>query len=710
LAKRSQVLVAQGKDIDKIIETWRVTQAAVAKKFFFKAVLERRVAEVLREAEATRVTIQEQTTKFLKLQGQVADRLAALAKIREEIDRAREEFSRSLFAQDSPPLWQALFQPESQDAMVVQAVQSSQRLVEDLQEFTQKYGDRVLWHTVFFLVLMVLFRLLRRGLTPEEVARLGTSSVLFVLDRLYASSFLLSMIAVPLFYPGAAATVLRIAALPTVIPVIRLLPGLLTKISAHWVYMLVALNALDFLRYLLPTGALLTRMLLLMIAAGGCIGLVVFLRWRGAELSVTGERPILLAVRLVVFLFAASAVSNVVGNVTLAEILVATPIRITYCGALLFASAHLLMTLIVVALQSPPARWLRSVREHGELIALRCRALIRLAAFVCWVIVSLYILGVLGDLSDAGAAFLQLRWKLGAAEISVQDVAVFFAVLVGAVILSRMLRFVLTEEILPRIPLPRGVPGAVDVLSRYGILLLGFFIALAAANVDLSRITLLISALGVGIGFGLQNVVNNFVSGLILVFEHPLQVGDSVEVGTVFGEVRKIGFRASVLRTADGADVVIPNGELVGTRFINWSLYDRLRRIGIPVSAAYGTDPDRVIKILVGVARKHPAVLVNPAPFAVFDRFGESTLNFTLFCWSFVDTFFLARSELTIAINAAFKESGIEIPFPQHDVHVHWSDGPESAFESVTRSKQANAPKSDEDPKLVSVKEPFVKK
>ena len=227
----------------------------------------------------------------------------------------------------------------------------------------------------------------------------------------------------------------------------------------------------------------------------------------------------------------------------------------------------------------------------------------------------------------------------------------------SAVIFSRMLRFVLTEEILPRIRLPRGVPGAVDVLSRYGILLLGFFIALAAAGVDLSKVTLLVSALGVGIGFGLQNVVNNFVSGLILVFEHPVQVGDLVEVGTISGEVRKIGFRASVLRTPDGADVIIPNGELVGTKFINWSLSDRLRRISISVGVAYGTDPNRVIDILLGVAQKHPAVFAEPAPLAVFDRFADSALNFTLLCWSAVDKFFLARSELTIAINNAFKEA-----------------------------------------------------
>jgi small-conductance mechanosensitive channel len=420
----------------------------------------------------------------------------------------------------------------------------------------------------------------------------------------------------------------------------------------------------------------LTRLLLLANAAGGCAGLGVFLRSRHAELAVANvrERLVLHALRLGILLFGVSLLSNLAGNMTLAEFLVATPIRITYAAALIFVGAHLLMTLTVVALQSRPLGWLRSVRDHGELIAFRSRAFIRFAGIIVWAVFSLYTLGVLGDISGAAADFLQLRWKVGAAAISIQDVAIFLAVFVCAVIFSKMLRFVLTEEVLPRIRLPRGVPGAVDVLCRYGIMLLGFFIALAAAGADFSKVTLLISALGVGIGFGLQNVVNNFVSGLILVFEHPVQVGDFVEVGTTFGEVRKIGFRACVLRTPDGADVVIPNGELVGGRFINWSLADRLRRISIAVGVAYGTDPNRVIDILLAIARKHPSVLADPAPLAVFDRFGESALNFTLLCWSFVDTFFIARSELTIAINNAFKEAGIEIPFPQQDVHVHWPD------------------------------------
>lgn len=705
LARRSQILVGQETNVSQIIGNWQATRAAGKQQGFPKLALQK-IAEVLREADAVRGLIRDNMAKLLNLQNQLANRREILAKIRNALDKEREKSGRQLFVLDSLPLWEALFRAEALDIVRTQAVQSFRKFVEDLQEFPQKYGDRMVWHTLLFLAMVILFHFLRRGVTPEVAERLGASSAIFLLDRPFVTSFLLAMLALPLFYPGAASAILRVAIVSTVIPLIRLLPGLLPKTFRRWVYMLVTLYVLDFLRYLLPPDWVLTRLLLLLIAIGGCFGLGMFLRSRAAELSASGsrERLILLGIRLGLFLFVGSVVSNLAGNMTLAEILVSAPVRITYGAALIFAGAHLVNTLIVVALQSRPARWLRSVRHHGTLIALRCRALVRLVAVIVWAGLSLSTVGVLADISAAGAAFLQLRWKVGAAEISVQDVAVFFAVFVCAVIFSRMLRFVLTEEILPRIRLPRGVPGAVDLLSRYGILLLGFFIALAAAGVDLSNVTLLVSALGVGIGFGLQNVVNNFVSGLILVFEHPVQVGDFVELGTIFGEVRKIGFRASVVRTPDGAEVVIPNGEFVGGRFINWSLSDRLRRMNIPVGVAYGTDPNRVIDILLEMARQHPAVVAEPAPLAVFDRFGDSALNFTLFCWSFVDKWFVARSELTVAINNAFKEAGIQIPFPQQDVYVHWPDNPMEG-ETTAGSKKSIPKNTDQDSAFVAVKE-----
>ena len=196
-------------------------------------------------------------------------------------------------------------------------------------------------------------------------------------------------------------------------------------------------------------------------------------------------------------------------------------------------------------------------------------------------------------------------------------------------------------------------------------------------------------ALGVGIGFGLQELVNNFVSGLILMFERPIQTGDTVEIGSLIGEVRRIGIRSSTVRTLDGAEVIVPNAKLVSNELVNWTLSDRLRRIDVPVGVAYGTDPSRVIDILVETAGSHPKALQYPSPQALFQGFGDSSLDFVLRFWTGdFDNWRQVRSDATVNVNNALKAAGVEIPFPQRDLHVRsvtreigraLADGDESA-------------------------------
>ncbi|MBW2273627.1 MAG: mechanosensitive ion channel, partial [Deltaproteobacteria bacterium] len=233
----------------------------------------------------------------------------------------------------------------------------------------------------------------------------------------------------------------------------------------------------------------------------------------------------------------------------------------------------------------------------------------------------------------------------------------------------------LEEDILPRASLPRGVPYAVSTAVRYVILIIGFLLAVAAAGLDLSRFALMAGALGVGIGIGLQDVVNNLVSGLILLFERPIQTGDTVEVGGVMGEVRRIGIRSSTVRTWDGAEVVIPNARFISDQFVNWTLSDRQRRMTIKLGVKYGTDPDRVLEILLERASAHPDVLDTPEPVALFNGFGDSSLDFEVRAWTLrADAWRQVQSDITIFIDAALKEAGIEIPFPQRDLHLRSVD------------------------------------
>jgi len=201
--------------------------------------------------------------------------------------------------------------------------------------------------------------------------------------------------------------------------------------------------------------------------------------------------------------------------------------------------------------------------------------------------------------------------------------------------------------------------------------LIGFLTAVGAMGFDMNQLTVLLGAFGVGLGFGMQTVINNFVSGLILLFERPIQLGDAIEVDGVAGLVHHIGIRASVVRTFDGAEVSVPNGSLLAQRLTNWTRSDRHRRIEIPVGVAYGTDPARVIEILGGVAHDHARMLADSPPQALFQGFGDSSLDFLLRAWvADNDDWVQLRSDLAVAVHQSLAEAGIEIPFPQRDLHV----------------------------------------
>ena len=208
------------------------------------------------------------------------------------------------------------------------------------------------------------------------------------------------------------------------------------------------------------------------------------------------------------------------------------------------------------------------------------------------------------------------------------------------------------------------------MMLHYGIVTLGFLVALAALGIELSQLSILIGALGVGIGFGLQNVVNNFISGLILVFERPINVGDTVQFGTTTGKVTRIGLRSSVVRNFEGAEIIVPNGNLISNEVTNWTLSDEMRRITIPINVPFETDPDELIELLQQTAQDHELVTAEPEPWAVFEGFAESSLQFSLRCWAHSSVFLKAKSSLTVDLDRALKKAGIKIPYPQRDLHL----------------------------------------
>ena len=268
--------------------------------------------------------------------------------------------------------------------------------------------------------------------------------------------------------------------------------------------------------------------------------------------------------------------------------------------------------------------------------------------------------------------------SIGGLEVSPAFVIKAIVFLVLLVFFARLGRGFVTKRVLARTSIDPGLQYAIEVGTGYLIFVLGMVIGLQSVGLNLSSLAFLTGIVGVGVGFGLQNIVNNFVSGLILLVERPVKVGDRVEVGDLIGDIVRIAARSTWVRTNDNVVIIVPNSDFITNRVTNWTANDRRVRIKVPLGVSYSSDPEVVRELLLGIARSQPQVLDDPAPDVIFHGFGDSSLDFELRVWTedSLRTPLILKSNLYYAIFRAFAEHGIEIPFPQRDIHVRSISAP----------------------------------
>jgi small-conductance mechanosensitive channel len=248
-------------------------------------------------------------------------------------------------------------------------------------------------------------------------------------------------------------------------------------------------------------------------------------------------------------------------------------------------------------------------------------------------------------------------------------VATFIIVLI---LVCHLTMTLLENRILTYVPLEEGQRYAAARVTSYMVFILGLIIGLQSLGVNLNSLVVVGGALGIGVGLGLQAIVSNFVAGFVLLLEQPLKLGDRIEVGGTLGDVVRLRGRSTWIQTNDNVVIIVPNSEFINQRVTNWTANDRQVRISLPVGVGYDSDPKEVREILSRIASQHPDVLPEPAPEIVFLDFGDSSLDFELRVWTVrqVQTPQRLKSDLYFAIFETFREKGIEIPFPQRDIHV----------------------------------------
>jgi potassium efflux system protein len=277
----------------------------------------------------------------------------------------------------------------------------------------------------------------------------------------------------------------------------------------------------------------------------------------------------------------------------------------------------------------------------------------------------------------------------------IQDVGITISHLVVAAIAillslvaSRVIRLTLRKQVLSKMHVDKGLEYALLRFIHYVILVIGVYIGLKTINIPLGAIVGLFAVIGVGIGFGLQNLASNFISGVILLLERPVKVGDRLEVNDVWGDVKRINLRTTVIETPDNIAIIVPNSKLLENEITNYSYGDPRIRLRIPVGIAYGSDCEKATEIMIRAALENERILKEPKPKTWFCEFGDSSLNFMLLCWipNAVEKFDVI-SEVNHAIDRGFREQGIEIPFPQRDLHLRSAEGAVHFIREVAEKK-----------------------
>lgn len=294
--------------------------------------------------------------------------------------------------------------------------------------------------------------------------------------------------------------------------------------------------------------------------------------------------------------------------------------------------------------------------------------------------------------------FMENERTIGAYSFSIQSIFNFFLIMFSATMLSKVVSFFASDAQQGPGNGKKGL-GSWLLLVRISIFSIAMFLAFAATGIAMDKIAIIFSALSVGIGFGLQTLVNNLVSGLIIAFEKPVNVGDAVDINGQSGTMKSIGFRSSVISTYDGSDIIIPNGDLLNAHLINWTLGDTKRRVEVLVGVAYGTDIERVKAILAGILEKDVRILRYPAPTILVKEFAASSIDFRVLFW--IDTAYHlwsgVKSDVLEQIDIHFKQEGIEIPFAQQDINIRSIAQPGMAME--TNLKKGEYEKDAEDEK-----------
>ncbi len=615
---------------------------------------------------------QDQLSIIVNIQVRAASQDQLAADMLERLKQARESADGHLLERDSLPLWELAERRqlgENKESFLA----ASTRL-QGIRAFARAtQGGLVVLFVLLLLSLFGAYRLRRETLDLQPATQRQTE-VLRIIRHWIALGLLPPLFLAYLLAPLAPLPLIGLVILVSFVPILILLPPVISQRLRILLYCLTGVYTFSASVSWLGFSAVHKREIQFVVTLAFFVlfGYLV----RPARIKrlapVTREQKLrVFVVRVVVAIVGVAVAANFFGYVRLAQFLGVLCLYSTFVAVSMMTGVHVFTRLLLEGIDTPAAQQLALVRSYHDGIVRWVPRVFKWCGVLVWLLVTINLLGMSGWLTDKLVQISDFHIAGSSSNITLGGVLGFFLILIVGYGISSAVRFLLREELLSRFHLARGVPEVIASTLHYLFLVLVFFFAVNAGGVELNKFTVLTGALGVGVGFGLQNIVNNFISGLILQFERPIHIGDVLEVDGTNGKVTRIGIRSSTVKTFQGAELIIPNGNLISGKVINWTLTEAQRRVELPVGVAYGSDVKLVAELLERAATVHESVLTAPPPVAYFKEFGDSSLNFELQFWVMQESNATrVKSEVALTAIDLLDHAGIEIPFPQRDLRL----------------------------------------
>jgi potassium efflux system protein len=660
LVKSASELESDLQQLAKLETVWTDTYKSAQDAHAPEEVL-RRIESVQEAIRNTRGQVATRLKQILATQNQIAEQNARVGAALLAVRHAREQALARLFIRDSEPIWNGEVGSAAGSDLMQKSHDSFENQFGMLASYASRQRGRFFFHAGLVLLLIFVFRWARQRTQEwaKEDPRLEREALVFAIP--VATAVVLSILFESFIYPQAPRLLYAILGAAALIPALLILRRLIAPPFIPILNVLVVFYFVDQFRLVTASLSQLPRWVFMAELIGG----ICFLVWLKRLYHKQPEKSRFqalkdLMVTLALLLFAVALGANVLGYVGLSYLVGNAVLASAYVAMFLTAATRILDGLVGIALKVPPLSLLQIVNRHWQLLHRRTNRVIQFAAMIWWLFLTLKYSSLSVPLAKDIHAILSASIVMGSLSLSWGNFLAFIITICAAFLISRFLRFLLEEDIYQRFHLARGLPYAISTLLNYIILLVGFFLALAALGVDMTKFTILAGAFGVGIGFGMQNVINNFVSGLILLFERPIKVGDIIQIDTSTGVVQRIGIRASIVRTSDGAEIIVPNGNLISGNVTNWTFSDRRRAIQIPVTTSRQADAAHVIDLLKKLATANEKIARQPPPQVYFSNVAGGVLNFELRAWTDqYEDWTRIRSDLALAINEALVKENL---------------------------------------------------